>query len=53
MTCQVATALKETGVVVLEYASKGRVVSTGFGGTIVDGVDLPVWSALLESSARY
>ena len=25
----------------------------GFGGTTVDGVALPVWPALLESSARY
>jgi aryl-alcohol dehydrogenase-like predicted oxidoreductase len=25
----------------------------GFGGTTVDGVKLPVWPALLESSARY
>jgi aryl-alcohol dehydrogenase-like predicted oxidoreductase len=25
----------------------------GFGGTIVDGLQLPVWPALLESSARY
>jgi aryl-alcohol dehydrogenase-like predicted oxidoreductase len=25
----------------------------GFGGTTVDGVELPVWPALLESSARY
>jgi aryl-alcohol dehydrogenase-like predicted oxidoreductase len=25
----------------------------GFGGTTVDGVQLPVWPALLESSARY
>jgi aryl-alcohol dehydrogenase-like predicted oxidoreductase len=25
----------------------------GFGGTTVDGVELPVWPALLESSTRY
>jgi aryl-alcohol dehydrogenase-like predicted oxidoreductase len=25
----------------------------GFGGTTVDGVELPVWPALLESAARY
>ena len=25
----------------------------GFGGTTVDGVELPTWPALLESSARY
>jgi aryl-alcohol dehydrogenase-like predicted oxidoreductase len=25
----------------------------GFGGTTVDGIELPVWPALLESSARY
>jgi aryl-alcohol dehydrogenase-like predicted oxidoreductase len=25
----------------------------GFGGTTVDGVEFPVWPALLESSARY
>ncbi len=25
----------------------------GFGGTTVDGVELPMWPALLESSARY
>jgi diketogulonate reductase-like aldo/keto reductase len=25
----------------------------GFGGTTVDGVELPVWPALLESQARY
>jgi Aldo/keto reductase family len=25
----------------------------GFGGTTVDGVQLPVWPALLQSSARY
>ena len=25
----------------------------GFGGATVDGVELPVWPALLESPARY
>jgi hypothetical protein len=25
----------------------------GFGGTTVDGVEIPAWPALLESPARY
>jgi hypothetical protein len=25
----------------------------GFGGTTVDGIELPVWPALLQSAARY
>jgi aryl-alcohol dehydrogenase-like predicted oxidoreductase len=33
------------------HAGLGPVL--GFGGTTVDGVELPTWPALLESSARY
>jgi aryl-alcohol dehydrogenase-like predicted oxidoreductase len=49
-------ALEEPSAPSLDFPAPNNALlgpMLGFGGTIVDGVDLPVWPALLESSARY
>jgi aryl-alcohol dehydrogenase-like predicted oxidoreductase len=49
-------ALEEPSMPALDFPAPyhaGLGPMLGFGGTIVDGVQLPTWPALLQSSARY
>jgi aryl-alcohol dehydrogenase-like predicted oxidoreductase len=49
-------ALEEPSIPLLDFPASNNArlgPMLGFGGTTVDGVMLPVWPALLESSARY
>ncbi|MCW3030898.1 MAG: hypothetical protein JWM66_1031, partial [Solirubrobacterales bacterium] len=49
-------ALDEPSTPSLDFPAAVTVEMTptfGFGGATVDGVELPVWSQLLTSSARY
>jgi aryl-alcohol dehydrogenase-like predicted oxidoreductase len=49
-------ALKEPSAPSLDFPAPNNSLlgpTLGFGGTTVDGVEFPVWPALLKSSARY
>jgi aryl-alcohol dehydrogenase-like predicted oxidoreductase len=49
-------ALEEPSAPSLDFPAPNNALlgpMLGFGGTTVDGVELPVWPALLESSTRY
>jgi aryl-alcohol dehydrogenase-like predicted oxidoreductase len=56
LTAEQLTALDERSTPSLDFPAPNNAQlgpMLGFGGTTVDGVKLPVWPALLESSARY